>query len=115
MKKLQPTYVCTLCKGGFQFEDMRYSEDGKNLVCKPCYSLAIKLKKKKTETATDKKNKGPGLNKFVCNDCGYRFSLKNTSRASLICPYCGRSKVGPDFFTAEKLVSEASRGIYDTL
>lgn len=110
--KIPVSYTCTLCKGGFKFEDMRYNTDGKSLVCMPCYNLATRLKKKKAEESSPAETRLQS-NKFRCMDCGYRFSLKNTSKIRLICPYCSRDNLEPDVFTAEKILHESAERIYD--
>lgn len=45
--------------------------------------------------------------KFVCKECGYRFSKKNTQHVR--CEYCGSPKVAADKQNdADKLIRESS-------
>ena len=103
------SYICTICKGKFQFGDIRYSSDGKRIVCRGCYDKVKKddnIKKKKGEPKGTKKS---DATKLICIDCRYKFSWSKASRINLVCPYCGSKRLMRNENTAEKLVEEASQ------
>ncbi len=106
-----PSYTCTICKGKFQFGDIRYSSDGKRIVCRGCYDKVKKdgsIKKKKIEIELKICKKSDAI-KLICIDCRYKFSWSKASRINLICPYCGSKRLMKNENTAEKLVEEASQ------
>ncbi|MBS3102899.1 hypothetical protein J4458_05655 [Candidatus Woesearchaeota archaeon] len=107
-------YNCAHCQCQFPFEKVRYTNDGKRLVCLDCYSRLVKsdefLKREQ-----QKKGKidapGPGILpdiKLICVDCRYKFSWKKGSRMGIACPYCGGSHLMNDDTTADKLIQEVS-------
>ena len=105
MKNL-PSYLCSVCKNKFAFKDVKYSKDGKELVCKGCYQKISEKKEKKQEV------KGSAIEekaiKLICVKCRYKFSYKKGSRVKLICPYCGSNKLMRDDTTADKIIQEVS-------
>ena len=110
-KSLLYPYVCARCKGEFEFEDLRYSNDGKKIFCVDCYNQISKIdehENKKIEIA--QKNTTPESIKLICTNCRYKFSLKKQSRIRVMCPYCGGNKLMRDEITASKLIEEVSQG-----
>lgn len=110
-------YLCTICKGKFGSENIRYSTDGKSLICADCFeSLAEAEMQPQQEKAATKKmksnadfNNEPDFVKVICVDCRYKFKLKKKSKAAIKCPYCGKSNLMKDETTAQRLVEEAGR------
>ena len=102
-------YLCSSCSKKFNFEDVRYSKDGKDIVCVYCYNDKSKAFEKPagyvdkpaiTKTA-------PNIIKIICAECNYHFSLKRGSTPR--CPYCGGNRLMEDNLTADKLLEEVSR------
>lgn len=103
-------YICDGCKGKFRFKEIRYSSDGKRVVCKDCYSKGAMKNQKKKETSEVLPNKNISDSvKLICMNCRYKFSLRKKSRFSLICPYCGGKQLMKDDITADKLIEEVSQ------
>lgn len=107
MGKASSFYICTACKEKFQFEDIRYSSDGKRILCTNCYDKIMK-EQKREEGLQNVKAISDSV-KLICNDCGYRFSIKRGSHIRLICPYCSGNQIIKDDITAEKLIQEISQ------
>lgn len=103
-------YRCELCKDEFPFESIRYSSDGKKVVCMDCFSKSLKEQKKKVDEKQIKEI--PRSVKLICSDCSYRFYFRVGSKVKLICPYCGKSNIRKDDLTAEKLIEEISQSGY---
>ena len=102
--------MCSICKEHFPFGEIRYSGDGKRVICKECYGKA-REKPNKTSQSSQLTEKAPAeAVKLICYDCRYKFSFKKGSTARLRCPYCGGDKLVRDDLSAEKLVEEASKG-----
>lgn len=102
-------YTCSICKGKFEVGKIRYSKDGKRLVCFDCYSApnrTVKEGKKKVEVKLEPFKKK--VIKLICLNCRYKFSWNNESRISLICPYCGSKSLTKNEITAEKLIQDVS-------
>ena len=102
-------YSCTICKREFQYKDIRYSHDGKKIVCISCYSQLKDDAPKKTEIKIETPAL-PETVRIICRDCRYKFSLKKAPRTNVICPYCGGNNLMKDEITADKLLEEASQG-----
>lgn len=102
-----PIYMCSLCRGKFQFENIRYSKDGKNIVCVTCYSSFPKRDNNKSKKYIAVYPKSENI-KLVCLDCNYHFSLKKKSRVHIRCPYCSGIRLTKDDITADELLEEVS-------
>lgn len=104
-------YMCDQCKGKFDFGSIRYTSDGKKLVCLGCHDQL-----KKAAQATEAKNPEiaeaaepvSDIVKVICVKCRYKFSLKRQSRARFMCPYCSGNNIIRDDTTAERLLEEVS-------
>lgn len=101
-------YMCSECKGKFDFEDIKYGMDGKRIICKDCYIKAGKDYKNK-EIKTVLLSDASDYVKLICVDCRYKFSLRKKSRFNLICPYCSSRNLMKDDITADKLIEEVSQ------
>src|SRR3989344_341016 len=127
--QIAQTYSCSLCKGKFSFENVKYSNDGKRLICVPCYNEVMRNTGKKAPVLADGRIVQPirfkssvmqqptplpapaSMVKLVCLDCNYRFAYKKYSEANLRCPYCARTHLTYDDANAQNLIAEASRGV----
>jgi len=107
MKEVSPYYMCSLCKGEFRFENIRYSPDGKRVVCVACYNQIKKQEGQKIKKDEDKPISKSGALKLRCIDCGYKFSFKTESRLNKACPYCGKSRFIEDESIVDKLINES--------
>lgn len=102
--------MCNVCKEKFPFDKIKYSKDGISVVCGSCYDKIIK---KEAESAKRKPAAAMAQDeiKMICTNCSYRFSLKNKTRFSLRCPYCGsKTSLIKDNITADRLIEEVSGG-----
>jgi hypothetical protein len=103
-----PSYMCAVCRKNFAFEDIRYSNDGKRILCLSCYGQAPK-NNKTTKIIISENKKQCDESKFICVNCRYKFSLKKSTKIALVCPYCGKDKIAKDESkSAAELVDEAS-------
>lgn len=105
-------YQCALCTLKFPFEKIKYSTDGKRIICIDCYSKVAK-KSQKANEAKQRANpnsmaqyEGKGV-EVMCANCSYKFQYKPNFKPR--CPYCGGSKIRKyENITANKLLQEAS-------
>ena len=114
-------YRCAHCTGEFQFGNIRYTNDGKRIVCLDCYNRLTKssqITKKeykktgKTEIASEiASDIAADSIKLICVNCRYKFSLKKATRAAIMCPYCGGNSLMRDDISADKLIDELSQNI----
>lgn len=101
-------YTCSLCKKEFQFDNIRYGDDGKRIVCLNCYKESMKTQTQDDNfkrTAVSKVIDTDTL-KLICMDCRYKFSFKKKARSNLRCPYCSGTHLMKDEITASKLLEE---------
>lgn len=112
------SYQCAICTLNFPFDKMKYSQDGKRLICMECYNKILK-KDQKDEDAKQRKESiastqsaGEGI-KVMCVNCNYKFTYRpNRYNPQLKpkCPYCGKSNIRKyEELTAEKLLNESER------
>ncbi len=105
-------YRCTKCKEEFPFEGIRYSTDGKNIVCANCFNKSIKSQKIKEDDSDIHAGKAEDRVKIICMDCRYKFSLKKATKVKLRCPYCGGNMLMKDEITVDKLLEESSKNSF---
>jgi len=101
---MEPLYTCSVCREDFQFKNIRYSPDGKKIVCTECYNRGLRSAKSQKTAA----NPLPETIKLMCVDCRYKFIWRPASPIKLMCPYCGKNRLIKDEITAEKLIKEVS-------
>ncbi len=107
--RLPTLYMCALCRRKFRVGKIRYSKDGKRILCIDCYDHSSKKEFKKENTLSLKqKEKKKDIIKLVCLSCNYKFLYDKNSRINLICPYCGSKRLSKYEITAEKLIEETS-------
>lgn len=117
MKKMVfPSYTCAICKLEFQFEGLKYSKNGKRIICLNCYDRITKADNLAVKTESEKKKKDkiqqPAASEsigVICMDCNYKFSLKKPSKIKLMCPYCGKNRLVRDNTTADEMIKEVSQ------
>ncbi|MFH0867719.1 MAG: hypothetical protein V1831_00220 [Candidatus Woesearchaeota archaeon] len=109
-------YQCALCTLKFKFDKIKYSKDGKKLICIDCHNKIIKKDQKvqvnenKQNLETKQRTSQPreGGIKVICVKCNYNFSYRPNLK--LICPYCGGNKIKKyDEFSADKLIKDSSK------
>jgi DNA-directed RNA polymerase subunit RPC12/RpoP len=101
-------YACTRCQKNVSFKDVRYKNNGKDLICVSCHDAVVKkqtVSEKPHEVQTTVTGKIV-KEKYICTKCRYNFTYK-PSHAALMCPYCSCKEVLKDDYNAEKLLKEA--------
>ena len=103
------TYPCKRCKAQVLFKDVRYANNGRDMICNSCHEFTIKKQIVKEKPGEVQKTiSGKNLKeKYVCVKCRYNFTYI-PSQAALRCPFCGHAEVLKDDYTAEKLLKEAT-------
>ena len=108
-------YQCALCTLKFPFDKVKYSKDGKKLICIDCYAKLMK----KDQKQANENNQKPGIKlragqtrdgsiKVMCANCNYKFFYRPNFNP--ICPYCGKKSIRKyEELTAEKLIKESSK------
>lgn len=112
-------YQCTLCTLKFPFDKVKYSKDGKRLICVECYNKILK-KDQKDEEARQRKEaryasqpEGEAV-KVMCVNCSYKFFYRPKPHLKPKCPYCSGNKIRRyEELTAEKLLNEASKSDFE--
>lgn len=111
MKKPLSLYTCCICKFDFPFEKVKYSADGKRLVCVSCHE---KLSKKSQEDAQSERFIGTSNRRFprpesievICTNCSYKFYYRKPLKP--ICPYCGNTSLKQyQDLTAQNLINDS--------
>lgn len=102
-------YICNVCGKKFPFENIRYSIDGKRILCIGCHNKVMESKEKKRAVKFSAAKEPSDSIKIVCLDCKYHFSIRKGSKVRLRCPYCGNNRLAKDNLTAEKLIEEVSK------
>ena len=107
-------YQCALCTLKFPFSKIKYSKDGKKIICIDC-STKIMKKDQKANANENKQNfetkprashPQEGGIKVMCTNCNYKFFYK--PKLKPMCPYCGKNKLKKyEELTAEKLIKES--------
>jgi predicted SprT family Zn-dependent metalloprotease len=102
-------YPCTRCNKNVSFKDVRYKNNGKDLICVECHEAVIKkqLVSEKPQEAQTTTAGNIVKDKYICTKCRYKFVYKPSS-ADLKCPYCSCPEVLKDDYNAEKLLQEAT-------
>lgn|SRR3989338_2642738 len=98
-------YTCSICKFEYPFDEIRYSDDGKKILCTGC-SKVFKNKVPKTEIKAVEKEE---FIKVICMDCRYNFRIKSGPNAKKMCPYCGKGKLMKQEGSAQRIIDDVSR------
>src|SRR3989338_3819295 len=118
MGSLLPLYMCSICRGKFKFGEIKYSPDGKSIVCLDCHSQLAKKDSEKEKSGAKSSSSSPNahnLIKIICGNCRYKFNWRKSSKLSLKCPYCGKSNLMKRDVTDEKILEEVSRTTHQRL
>ena len=101
-------YPCKRCNKNISFKEVRYKNNGKDLICKDCYDIVVNKKLVSDNPKPEQKTlEGDTAKKrFMCFKCRYNFTYK-PSRAKLRCPNCGREELLKNNYTASRLLKEA--------
>ncbi len=105
-------YQCALCTLKFPVDKIKYSKDGKKLICIDCHNKLMKKRdtdeaRQKTETKQKVKQAEHESIKVMCVNCSYKFFYK--PHLELMCPYCGSNKIRRyEKLTAQQLINESS-------
>lgn len=112
------SYRCTLCTLNFPFDKMKYSQDGKRLICMDCYNRILKKGQKdeeerqKKESIASAQSSGEGVG-VMCVNCNYKFRYRlnpHNPQVKPKCPYCGKTSLRKyEELTAEKLLNESEK------
>lgn len=100
--------MCDQCKGKFDFGSIRYTNDGKKLVCLDCHDKLKKALQEKKPEIIGAAEPLSDVVKVICVKCRYKFTLRRQSRARVMCPYCSGNNIIRDDTTAERLLEEVS-------
>ena len=89
--------TCNSCKSRVALAGMRYSKDGKGLICENCWtkqSNGVNLRVKPQTTFTRQSDNTPRKKvDFVCRSCSFRWSRAIDFRGPKLCPNCSRDTV----------------------
>lgn len=109
MKKPLSLYTCSLCKLDFAFDRIKYSPDGKRIVCIPCYSKMLKNKQDmeiQAEASFTRKVPQSDSIDVLCTHCNYRFYYRKSLKP--LCPYCGKSSLKRyEEMNAQNIINDA--------
>ena len=86
---LNPLYMCSRCRKEFNFNNIKYNEDGA-LVCLDC--LKIKKPEGKKNLRKEHGSEAETVD-LICVSCRYKFSVKKGSAKSVKCPYCAKTNL----------------------
>ena len=111
-----PLYTCNICKLEFTSNNIKYSPDGKKVICIRCYDKAYK-KEQKPETArksnielresSTRKEPLHGSIMVICTHCKYKFNYRPHLKP--LCPYCGKGTLKKyEEYTAQKLINDST-------
>ena len=102
--------TCDRCKEYTDTNAMKYSKDGKKLLCIKCYTELyegqINVEKKQEDN--------PLSQHYICRKCRYKFKFKKDSYTKVNCPYCRSEDIEPiNKLDADFLIGEAAKSEYD--
>jgi len=93
------TVMCSQCKSDTNIDNVRYADNGRDLVCVVCFD---KMPSKMRKPVLDRE-------KFHCLGCNYKFSYKKDSKVKRRCPYCSSENVAlADSINAENVLQDVT-------
>ena len=96
MASISSTVICTHCRQEVSLNNVRYAQNGRDLICIPCFQ---NIPSEKSKVAVDRE-------KYHCMRCNYKFSLAKDSRLRRRCPYCASENIAlPEIITANTVLS----------
>lgn len=88
---------CNSCRTRVQLASMRYSKDGKGLICESCWNKqnkGVDLKVIPQTTFTRPIDTAPRKKvEYFCKNCSFKWSRALDFRGPKLCPGCGRDTV----------------------
>ncbi|MEK6886835.1 MAG: hypothetical protein AABW88_03305 [Nanoarchaeota archaeon] len=87
---------CNGCRSRVGLASMKYSKDGKGLICESCYNkqtsgISVNIKpqtfNRPIDTTPKKKIE------FFCKNCSFKWSRALDFRGPKLCPGCGRNSI----------------------
>jgi rubrerythrin len=103
---------CASCKKRVLVHSMKYSKDGRGLICEECTLKQGSGAKLKIKTPTFSAPAVQTTNKivYVCKVCSFKFSRGADFRGPKLCPNCGRDTIIYDLPNkADDLLRELER------
>lgn len=97
MARLGRIVKCTRCLKEQSIDNVRYSDDGKSIICTDCYAklhperLKTPAKSFTTPKTQSTVSTEEPLIQYRCIDCNYRF--KSKKKNMLKCHYCGHDNL----------------------
>lgn len=118
--------ICRSCGRKSLMHNMRLADDGEHMICVDCARKGVSLS---SETTIQKKaienqqfsglknktekTKSEKMIKFICTNCKYKFSRKESRHVDK-CPYCGKNTiVHDDQLDADKLIKDSLNKKFD--
>lgn len=110
--------ICRSCGRKQLMHNMRPADDGEHMICVDCDKKGVSIKGETTiskkvaendavNTFRNKKEKTEKMIKYICSECKYKFSRKESQHVEK-CPYCGKNNVLQDTqLGADKLINES--------
>ena len=88
---------CNSCRNRVSLESMRYSKDGRGLICESCWnkqSTGVSIKVKPQTTFSRQSHTGSKKKvEYFCKNCSFKWSRGLDFRGPKLCPGCGRDTV----------------------
>ena len=88
---------CNECKEKFTLNEMRYSKDGTQLICKACLDTEsrpkiVNLQPKQGifSKPIPRRKLSTTKVRFTCDNCHYKFTRGEDFDFGMVCPYCGK-------------------------
>ena len=89
--------TCSACKNRVLLGSMRYSKDGKGLICEDCLNKqnnGVNLRVKPQTTFKRPVDVTPRKKvDFICKSCSFRWNRAIDFRGPKLCPNCGRDSI----------------------
>ena len=101
-------YKCSLCRKEASFDNIRYSDDGKRIVCLECYTKKNSQQPPKYAENAEISQKDEAHINLICKDCRYKFRIKKKQNTIIKCPYCSSKSLMRDEFDINKVIEEVS-------
>ncbi|HII68706.1 TPA: hypothetical protein HA270_02440 [Candidatus Woesearchaeota archaeon] len=98
-----PLYQCAQCKKEVSSELLKYSRDGKRLICLDCHTKIEKAMALTSQPAWSSHTREDRI-KWACSCCGYHFTMKKGTSVALRCPYCGSRQIERDSHSAQDIL-----------
>ncbi len=97
-------FACKRCGDEVAWSNLKYDSRDNDAVCSECFEILEKKytrQKKNEPVVTEQK-----MAKYICGDCKYNFSLKESSKIARMCPYCSKPNLMVDKGDADRLLQD---------